>query len=85
MCIDQHSGVRQSHVSSEKQQIPWTSLSVHPGFLSVHALTSANWDTVGHSSLWNERNQATTGQTSVESACVFHRQKDNTSVSNTQW
>lgn len=60
-------------------------LTVHPGFLSVHTLTSANWDTVGHSSLWNERNQATTGQTSVESACVFHRQKDNPSVSDTEW
>lgn len=58
-------------------------LSLHPGFLSVHALASSDWDMVGHSLLWNERNHSTTGKTSVESACVFHRQKDNPSVSNT--
>ncbi|TKS83259.1 Proteasome assembly chaperone 1 [Collichthys lucidus] len=47
-------------------------------FLSVHVLTSANWDAVGHASVWNERSRAATGQTSEE--CVFYRQKDNPSV-----
>lgn len=49
-------------------------------FLSAHVLTSANWDVVGHVSVWNERNLVGSGQTGVESACVFHRQKDNPSV-----
>ncbi|CAF97322.1 unnamed protein product [Tetraodon nigroviridis] len=49
-------------------------------FLSVHALASSHWDVVGHSLLWNERNDSTTAKTAVESACVFHRQKDNPSV-----
>ncbi|KAM3601316.1 uncharacterized protein V6R79_010585 [Siganus canaliculatus] len=49
-------------------------------FLSVYVLTSANWDAVGHASMWNERNPAGTGQTIEESACVFHRQKDDPSV-----
>lgn len=49
-------------------------------FLSVYVLTSANWDTVGHASAWNERSRAVTGQTSQESACVFYRHKDNPSV-----
>ncbi|XP_071783038.1 proteasome assembly chaperone 1 [Centroberyx gerrardi] len=48
-------------------------------FLSVYVLNSANWDAVGHASLWNERTQVG-GQTSEESACVFYRHKDNTSV-----
>ncbi|XP_070839735.1 proteasome assembly chaperone 1 [Chaetodon trifascialis] len=47
-------------------------------FLSVYVLSSVGWDAVGHASLWNERNQA--GQTGVEAACVFYRQKDNPSV-----
>ncbi|XP_019941076.1 proteasome assembly chaperone 1 isoform X1 [Paralichthys olivaceus] len=47
-------------------------------FLSVYVLTSANWDTVGHASVWNERSQA--GQTSKDSACVFYRHKENPSV-----
>lgn len=55
------------------------SASVSTGFLSVHVLTSANWDAVGHASVWNERSRAATGQTSEE--CVFYRQKDNPSVS----
>lgn len=49
-------------------------------FLSVYVLTSANWDAVGHASLWNERSQPVTGRSSEESACVFFRQKDNPSV-----
>jgi len=49
-------------------------------FLSVYVLTSANWDTVGHASAWNERSRPVTGQTSEESACVFYRHKDNPSV-----
>ncbi|XP_040007500.1 proteasome assembly chaperone 1 [Xiphias gladius] len=49
-------------------------------FLSMYVLTSANWDTVGHASVWNERSRAVTGQTSAESACVFYRQKDDPSV-----
>ncbi|KAM8741271.1 proteasome assembly chaperone 1 [Acanthopagrus schlegelii] len=49
-------------------------------FLSVYVLTSANWDAVGHASVWNERSRAVTGQTSEESSCVFYRQRDNPSV-----
>ncbi|KAI3373923.1 hypothetical protein L3Q82_022492 [Scortum barcoo] len=49
-------------------------------FLSVYVLTSANWDAVGHASVWNERSRAMTGQSIEESACVFHRQKENPSV-----
>ncbi|XP_026183314.1 proteasome assembly chaperone 1 [Mastacembelus armatus] len=49
-------------------------------FLSVYVLTSANWETVGHVSLWNERSRAVIGQTSEESACVFYRHKDSPSV-----
>ncbi|KAM7374706.1 hypothetical protein PAMP_007349 [Pampus punctatissimus] len=49
-------------------------------FLSVYVLTSANWDAVGHASVWNERSRAVTGQSSEESACVFYRHKDNPSV-----
>lgn len=56
-------------------------VSVHTGFLSVYVLTSTKWDKVGHASVWNEMSQAATGQTGVESACVFYRQKDNPSVS----
>ncbi|KAM4544977.1 proteasome assembly chaperone 1 [Odontesthes bonariensis] len=49
-------------------------------FLSVYVLTPANWDAVGRASVWNERSRAGTGQNSEESACVFHRHKDNPSV-----
>ncbi|CAK6973163.1 proteasome assembly chaperone 1 [Scomber scombrus] len=49
-------------------------------FLSVCVLNSANWDAVGHASVWNERSRAVTGQTSDESGCVFYRQKANPSV-----
>lgn len=49
-------------------------------FLSVYVLTSANWDAVGHASVWNERSRAVSGQSSEESACVFYRQKDSPSV-----
>nr|XP_046266327.1 proteasome assembly chaperone 1 [Scatophagus argus] len=49
-------------------------------FLSVYVLTSANWDAVGHASVWNERSRAVTEQTSVDSACVFYRRKDDPSV-----
>ncbi|KAF3706569.1 Proteasome assembly chaperone 1 [Channa argus] len=49
-------------------------------FLSVYILTSANWDTVGHASVWNERSRPLNGQTSEESACVFYRHKDNPSL-----
>ncbi|XP_062262783.1 proteasome assembly chaperone 1 isoform X1 [Platichthys flesus] len=49
-------------------------------FLSVYVLTSANWDKVGHASVWNERSRAVTGQTSKESACVFYRHKENPTV-----
>ncbi|XP_022050039.1 proteasome assembly chaperone 1 [Acanthochromis polyacanthus] len=49
-------------------------------FLSAYVLSSANWDAVGHASVWNERSRAVTGQNSEESACVFHRRKDNPSV-----
>nr|XP_020454013.1 proteasome assembly chaperone 1 [Monopterus albus] len=49
-------------------------------FLSVYVLTSANWDTVGHASVWNERSRPVTGQASEESACVFYRHKENPSV-----
>ncbi|KAM9348216.1 proteasome assembly chaperone 1 [Symphorus nematophorus] len=49
-------------------------------FLSVYVLTSANWDAVGHASVWNERSRAVTAGTSEESECVFYRQKDNPSV-----
>uniref|UniRef100_A0A3P8U0A6 Proteasome assembly chaperone 1 n=1 Tax=Amphiprion percula TaxID=161767 RepID=A0A3P8U0A6_AMPPE len=49
-------------------------------FLSAYVLSSANWDAVGHASVWNERSRAVTGQHSEESACVFHRRKDNPSV-----
>lgn len=47
----------------------------------MYVLTSTKWDKVGHASVWNEMSQAATGQTGVESACVFYRQKDNPSVS----
>lgn len=57
------------------------SLSISAGFLSAHVLTSANWEVVGHASAWNERNLAGISQTGVDSGCVFHRQKDNPSVS----
>lgn len=57
--------------------------SVFTDFLSVYVFTSANWDTVGHASVWNERSRTTSGQTSEESACIFYRHKDNPSVSNT--
>jgi len=56
---------------------------VFTGFLSVYVLTPAKWDTVGRASVWNERSRAGTGQSSEESACVFHRHKDNPSVSRT--
>ncbi|XP_026228363.1 proteasome assembly chaperone 1 [Anabas testudineus] len=49
-------------------------------FLSVYVLTSANWDAVGHASVWNERSRPATVQTSGESACIFYRHKDNPSV-----
>uniref|UniRef100_A0A8D3A6G5 Proteasome assembly chaperone 1 n=1 Tax=Scophthalmus maximus TaxID=52904 RepID=A0A8D3A6G5_SCOMX len=49
-------------------------------FLSVYVLTSANWDTLGHASVWNERSRAVTGQSSEESACVFYRHKENPTV-----
>ncbi|XP_008330873.1 proteasome assembly chaperone 1 [Cynoglossus semilaevis] len=49
-------------------------------FLSVYVLTSSSWETVGHVSVWNERTKASTGQSSKESACVFHRNKDDPSV-----
>ncbi|KAM3868706.1 proteasome assembly chaperone 1 [Diretmus argenteus] len=49
-------------------------------FLSVYVLNSANWDTVGHASIWNERTQVGAGQTSKESACLFYQHKDNPSV-----
>ncbi|XP_008284149.1 proteasome assembly chaperone 1 [Stegastes partitus] len=49
-------------------------------FLSVYVLSSANWDAVGHASVWNERSRAVTGQNSEDSACVFYRHKDNPSV-----
>ncbi|CAB1449424.1 unnamed protein product [Pleuronectes platessa] len=49
-------------------------------FLSVYVLTSANWDKVGHASVWNERSRAVAGQTSKESACVFYRHKENPTV-----
>lgn len=52
-------------------------------FLSVYVLTSANWDAVGHASVWNERSRAVSGQSSEESGCVFYRHKDNPSVSDT--
>lgn len=59
-----------------------SSVSVLTGFLSVYVLTSANWDAVGHASVWNERSRAVTGQPGADSECVFYRQKDNPSVSN---
>ncbi|XP_034406798.1 proteasome assembly chaperone 1 [Cyclopterus lumpus] len=46
-------------------------------FLSVYIPTSENWDAVGHASVWNERSRAVTSE---ESACVFHRHKNNPSV-----
>lgn len=49
-------------------------------FLSAFVLSSANWDTVGHASVWNERSRAVTGQNSHEAACVFHRRQDKPSV-----
>ncbi|CAL8365201.1 unnamed protein product [Lota lota] len=45
-------------------------------FLSVYVLTSANWEAVGHASLSNAGNQNICGQTSIEPACVFYRNKD---------
>ncbi|XP_035522669.1 proteasome assembly chaperone 1, partial [Morone saxatilis] len=48
-------------------------------FLSVYVLTSANWDAVGHASVWNERSRAVTGHAG-EDSCVFYRQKENPTV-----
>lgn len=55
---------------------------VSTGFLSVFVLASANWDPVGHASVWNERSRPAAGQ-SGEETCVFYRQKDKPSVSYT--
>ncbi|XP_056266931.1 proteasome assembly chaperone 1 [Pseudoliparis swirei] len=49
-------------------------------FLSAYVPTSELWEAVGHASAWNERSRAVTGTTGEESACVFHRNKDNPSV-----
>lgn len=46
-------------------------------FLSASVLASANWDSVGHASLWNERSALAASE---ESACVFYRHKQNPSV-----
>ncbi|XP_006785133.1 proteasome assembly chaperone 1 [Neolamprologus brichardi] len=49
-------------------------------FLSVHILSTPNWDTIGRASVWNERSRAVMGQSCEESACVFYRHKDNPTV-----
>ncbi|XP_057676043.1 proteasome assembly chaperone 1 isoform X1 [Corythoichthys intestinalis] len=46
-------------------------------FLSVYVLASEKWESVGSASVWNERNQAGSGQ---QSGCVFFRRRDEPSV-----
>lgn len=75
--------VSESLRSGNKLQCSDFILAVGPNaarFLSVYVLASANWESVGRASVWNERSQAAAGQSGEESACVFYRHKDNPSV-----